>query len=77
MKLELTQDEALVLFEWLSRLDEMDAFPCDDPSEEQVLWSLHAQLQKVLVEPFEDNYGELVRQAQMRVREKRQGHEPG
>jgi len=73
MKLELTQDEALVLFEWLSRLDERDAFPCDDPAEEQVLWSLHGQLQKVLVEPFQENYGELVQQARMRVRERRQG----
>lgn len=68
MKLELTQDEALVLFEWLSRLDEQDAFPCKDPAEQQVLWSLHGQLEKVMAEPFRANYRELVAQARSRVK---------
>lgn len=39
MKFELTEDQALVLFEFLSRLDEQDAFPCEDESEEVVLWA--------------------------------------
>ena len=73
MKLELTHDEALVLFEWLARLDERDAFPCEDPAEEKVLWSLHAQLEKLLVEPFQEDYQELVELARRRVR----GEEPG
>jgi hypothetical protein len=68
MKLELTQDEALVLFEWLSRLDERDAFPCEDPAEQQVLWSLHGQLEKVMAEPFRADYRELVEQARLRVK---------
>jgi hypothetical protein len=56
LKLELTSDEALVLFEWLARLDEREAFPCEDPAEERVLWTLHAQLEKLLAEPFQANY---------------------
>jgi hypothetical protein len=68
MKLELTQDEALVFFEWLARLDEQDAFPCEDPAEQQVLWLLHGQLEKVMVEPFQENYREIIEQARMRVR---------
>lgn len=36
MKLELTDDRALVLFEWLARLVELDAFPVEGPAEEQV-----------------------------------------
>ena len=68
MKLELTQDEALVFFEWLARLDEHDAFPCQDPADRQVLWSLHGQLEKVLVEPFREDYRELVEQARSRVK---------
>ena len=68
MKLELTEDEALVLFEWLSRLDEQDTFPCEDPAEQQVLWALHGQLEKVMAEPFRSNYRELVAQARSRVK---------
>jgi hypothetical protein len=68
MKLELTDDQALVLFEWLARLDEQDAFPVEDPAEEQVLWCLHGQLEKALSEPFRANYRELVEQARARVR---------
>lgn len=68
MKLELTQDEALVFFEWLARLDEQDAFPCEDPAEQQVLWRLHGQLEKALTEPFQQNYRDLVELARSRVR---------
>jgi len=68
VKLELNQDEALVFFEWLSRLDEKDAFPCEDPAEQQVLWSLHGQLEKSMTEPFSANYRELVEQARLRVK---------
>jgi hypothetical protein len=68
MKLELTADQALVLFEWLARLDERDAFPIEDPAEEQVLWHLHGQLEKLLSEPFRANYRELVEQARARVK---------
>lgn len=68
MKLELTDDQALILFEWLSRLDEKEALPVQDPSEEQVLWSLHGQLAKALAEPFRENYDSLVKEARERVK---------
>jgi hypothetical protein len=68
MKLELTADEALVFYEWLARLDERDAFLCEDPAEQRILWTLHGQLEKALVEPFQRNYRELVEQARGRVR---------
>jgi hypothetical protein len=67
MKLELTADQALVLFEWLARLDEAEAFAVDDPSEERVLWCLHGQLEKALSEPFRANYRELVELARARI----------
>ena len=60
MKLGLTQDEALVFFEWLSRVDEQDAFPVEDEAEQLVLWLLHGQLEKALVEPFRSDYRDLV-----------------
>lgn len=68
MKLELTDDQALVFFDWLARLDERDAFPVDDPAEEQVLWCLHGQLEKTRPEVFKDNYRELVEHARARVK---------
>lgn len=68
MKLELTEDQALVFFEWLARVDEQGAFPIEDPAEEQVLWRLHAQLEKALSGPFKADYRELVAQARARVR---------
>ena len=68
MNLVLTSDQALVLFEWLSRLDERDELPVEDPAEEQVLWALHGQLEKALAEPFQENYRELVDAARGRIR---------
>ena len=71
MNLELTEDEALVLFEWLSRLDEQDAFPHEHIAEKYVLAiGLLGQLEKALVEPFLANYGELLEQARSRVKAK-------
>lgn len=67
MNLELTDDQALVLFELLARLDERDAFPVEDSSEEGVLWCLQGQLEKALSEPFRADYRELVEQARARV----------
>jgi hypothetical protein len=68
MKLELTDDQALVLFEWLARVDEREAFPVEDRAEELVLWCVHGQLEKALSEPFRANYRELVEQARTRVK---------
>jgi hypothetical protein len=68
MTLELTRDQALVLFDWLARLDEAEAFPVEDAAEEQVLWCLHGQLEKALSEQFRADYRELVEQARTRVK---------
>ena len=67
--LELTQAEALVLFEWLARNDEAKLLQVEDDAEQQVLWSLEAQLEKKLVEPLAPNYPEPLAAARARVRE--------
>jgi hypothetical protein len=62
--LELSADEALVLFDWLARTSDADhpvAF--DDHAEKVVLWNLECQLEEVLVEPFSENYRALVHAA--------------
>ena len=67
MRVELTDDQALVFFEWLSRLEESDAAPCEHEAERQVLWALHGQLEKALTEPFRPDYRSLVEKARSRI----------
>ncbi|MCT7372633.1 hypothetical protein A7R75_26885 [Mycolicibacterium llatzerense] len=67
--LELTADEALVLFEWLARTSQAHApLPFDDPAEQQVLWNLEAALERILVEPFRSDYRTLLHLARRAVR---------
>ena len=66
--LELTQSEALVLFEWLTRVDSSHELPFEDPSEQQVLWILEGKLEHLLVEPLASNYRELLAEARKKVR---------
>jgi hypothetical protein len=66
MKVQLTDDEALVLFEWLARHDEENVLVAD-PVEERVLWAIQGQLEKQLVEPFEEDYLERVGAARARI----------
>ena len=59
--LTLSGPEALVLFEFLSRyVDDKAALSVQHLAEDVVLWSLLAQLQRVLVEPFRPDYDELL-----------------
>jgi hypothetical protein len=67
MKLELTNDQALVLFEWLSRLDESNSVSYEHEADRQVLWSLQGQLEKSLIEPFQPDYKNLVDKARSRI----------
>jgi hypothetical protein len=66
--LRLTRAEALVLFEWLARVDAAGNLPVEDPSEEQVLWRLEGQLESNLIEPLGPNYKDAVEAARREVR---------
>lgn len=66
-KLELNRDEALVLFEFLSKFEETDVLPKPDPSEITALWRIHGQLQKTLTEPLQANYTDLLETAKKRL----------
>ncbi len=70
MTLELDDDQALVLFEWLSRHDDARTFPCEDPAEELALWALHGQLESRLVAQFHPDYRALVASARARLRDR-------
>ena len=66
--IRLTRAEALVLFEWLARVDAAGKLPVDDPAEQQVLWRLEGQLESTLIEPLGPNYQEAVARARKEVR---------
>lgn len=67
--LEVSGSEALVLFEFLSRFDDDEKLDIADRAEERVLWNLHGQLEKQLVEPFKGDYDRLLEQARSKVRD--------
>ncbi|RKS80574.1 hypothetical protein CLV35_1012 [Motilibacter peucedani] len=63
----LTQDEALVLFEWLERASER-ADGWVDPAEQRVVWDLICSLEKVLP-LLNADYGDWVEAARGRLRD--------
>jgi hypothetical protein len=63
-----SREEALVLFEWLARVDDAQALPIEHPAEQKVLWVLEGQLEKQ-VPVFSPNYGQLVEEARVMVDE--------
>jgi hypothetical protein len=69
VSLSLSSDEALVLFELLSRYSESDRLEIIDQAEQRVLWDVCALLEKALVEPFRPDYEELLAAARARVRD--------
>lgn len=69
IRIELTADEALVLFEFLQRFSDSDMLTLEDQAEQQVLWNLCCLMEKSLSAPFASNYGELVAQARGRLRD--------
>ena len=68
--IKLTKDEALVLFEFLSRFNEDDNKEIfQDQAEEKTLWIIEGQLEKILVEPFMPNYQDIIQEARSRIRD--------
>jgi hypothetical protein len=67
--IELSADEALVLFDWLGRATSVrQPAPFVDPAERQVLCTLECLLERVLVEPFDPDYAVLVEEARGALR---------
>lgn len=67
--LELSQDQALVLSDWITRFNSRDHNEFEDQAEEMVLWDIEAMLESKLVAPFESGYTELLEAARRRVRD--------
>jgi hypothetical protein len=69
VRLELTADEALVLFEFLSSYCDSNVLSIEDQAEQRALWNLLCLLEKQLVEPFRPEYHQLVQQVRDRLRD--------
>ena len=69
VKIELTSDEALVLYDWLARFNQRADTDFVDQAEERVLFDLEAMLEKALVAPLQSDYPALLAQARSNVRD--------
>jgi hypothetical protein len=68
VQITLASDEALVLFNLLSRFEDKDKMKFIDQSEKIVLWLLLGKLEKILVEPFKSNYLDLLSDSRERLK---------
>ena len=69
--LRISSDEALVLFEWLHRMEESLQWDgvTQHHAEKVALWNLSALLEREMVQPLQDDYQELVAAARGRLGE--------
>ncbi len=68
-RIALSHDESLVLFELLHRIENAKNTEnlFEDLAEQEVLWHIQAQLEKVLVEPFQADYPAIIEAARRSV----------
>jgi hypothetical protein len=66
-RISLTHDQALVLFDWLSREDGKSGLPTEHIAEQNVLWEIEAQLERTLLEPLRPDYVASVAAARERI----------
>lgn len=68
--LQLSDDEALVLLNWLFRFNESDNNTFfEDQAEQRVLWDMESVLEKVVSATFENNYQEILSKARQKIRD--------
>jgi hypothetical protein len=67
--LNLTADEALVLYEFLTRYTDSDQLETVDQAEQRALWNLCALLERALAQPFDPSYADLLASARGRLRD--------
>ena len=69
VEIKLTKDEALVLFNLVSRFSNEDNLSIQDQSEERALWNLTCVLEKSLSEPFSPEWNKIIEAAKSRLRD--------
>lgn len=68
--LSLSPDEALVFFDWLSRMNEGEELSFAHQAEQRVLWDIECDLESTLAGPFPSDYAQLLDAARERVADK-------
>jgi hypothetical protein len=68
VRLELSADEALVFFEFVSRFTDSEQLSIEDQAETIALWNICGQLERQLSEPFSARYSDLLARARERLR---------
>ena len=56
MQIEISKNEALVLFEFLSRYSETDVLSIEHKAEQQALYNLACAFEKNMTDPFRPDY---------------------
>jgi len=69
IQINLSKDEAVILFEFLLRFSAKDKLELVDQSETRVLWNIHCDLEKTLIEPFSEKYSEILEDARKKIRD--------
>ncbi|MBV1775917.1 hypothetical protein KSF73_09335 [Burkholderiaceae bacterium DAT-1] len=77
IQITLSEDEALVLFEFFARFQETDILQLKNNAEFIALSTVSAQLDKILPHPFLSNYTQLLNEAQARLAGDYDGLAPG
>jgi len=68
--LELTKEEAIVLFDWLSRFNQVEKSELfSDQAEKRVLWDMECSIERVISEIFVGDYTEILSKARSKVRD--------
>ena len=69
VQLSLSRNEAIVLFEFLSRYTDTGKLAIEDQAEQRVLWDLCAMLESQLHEPISPDYDGILERARAAVRD--------
>lgn len=69
VNISLSEDEALVLFDFLARFTDTDRLGTEDQAEQRVLWDLHCLLERQIVAVFDPDYRKLVFAARDAIRD--------
>ena len=67
VRITLSLDEALVLFGWLSRVNDSEELRFEHQAEQRVLWDIECILESKLTEPLLPHYRKLLEAARERV----------
>jgi hypothetical protein len=67
--LKLSDDQALVLFDWLARFNQKGDQSFEDQAEQRVLYDVESMLEKALTASLDPRYVSLVADARARVRD--------